>query len=560
MISTKPLLNSSDEPWQRLADNLPATPETIERLKLLRQLKAQQLSTEQQHAAEKIAAYAESTPGLVLTEDQQRADVILTGPQRHTLLVGGSRSGKTTLLVRGIGIRALRAPNSRHAILRFRANAARGSIALDTLPKVFRLCWPQVELIEHRQDGYYSLPNGSEIWVGGLDDKERVEKILGKEFATIFLNECSQIPYSSAIVVLTRLAQVVSGLTQRAYYDLNPVGKGHWTNELFGAKRDPISRQSLADPDNYARMFLNPVSNARNLSSEYLASLSLLPERQRKRFYDGVYVDEVDGALWTYERIEQLRVTEWPIERCTRVVVAVDPSGASNKEDEHKDEIGIVVAALGDDGHAYVLADRSVRDSPAVWGRITATAFHEFRADRVVAEVNFGGEMVRFVIQTADRNVPVEVITASRGKAVRAEPVSLLYDQGRVHHVGRFGALEDQLCAFSTSGYRGTDSPDRADALVWALTNLMVDQPEGAGLLEFYRQQAEATKAGATMKAGADTRLRAPAGTSTVYGLSGRQYTVGADRIVEVIDDDVKPLIALGFEKMATAAAPVASK
>jgi len=424
-------------------------------------------------------------PSFDLTTRQHQANALLIGPQRHTLLVGGSRSGKTTLLVRAIGVRASRAENSRHAILRFRGNAARSSIALDTLPKVFRLCFPEVPLVEHRQDGYYSLPNGAEIWVGGLDDKDRVEKILGQEYSTIFINECSQVSYASVVVALTRLAQVVPGLRQRAYYDLNPVGKGHWSNQIFGDKRDPVSRRPLANPDDYARMFLNPIDNAVNLSPEYLSSLENLPARQRKRFYEGVYVDELDGALWTYEVIEVTRVEEFPKERCRRIVVAVDPSGAGSKHDASADEIGIVVAALGDDGHGYVLADRSVRDSPAVWGRVAVEAYREFRADHIIAERNFGGEMVRFVIKAVDAKAPVRIVTASRGKSVRAEPVSALYEKRQVHHVGRFGVLEDQLCAFTTSGYRGGDSPDHADALVWALTDLMVEQPR-VGYCETY--------------------------------------------------------------------------
>jgi len=160
---------------------------------------------------------------------QRRALELLAGQQRHTLLVGGSRSGKTTLFVREIAKRAMRAERSRHAILRMHANAARSSIALDTLPKVFRTSFPNTELIEHRQDGFFELPNGSEIWVGGLDDAARVEKILGNEYSTLLLNECSEIPYSSVLVALTRLAQVVPELRQAAFYDLNPISKGHWT-------------------------------------------------------------------------------------------------------------------------------------------------------------------------------------------------------------------------------------------------------------------------------------------------------------------------------------------
>jgi phage terminase large subunit-like protein len=413
-----------------------------------------------------------------LTAAQQRANDLLSGPQRHTNLVGGARSGKTFLVVRAIVIRGLKWSYSRHAMMRFRGNAAWQSLALETLPDVMRKCFPGVELEPHRQDGYFRLPNDSEIWIGGLDDKERVEKILGKEFATIYLNECSQIPYLSATTAFTRLAQNIPGLRQRSITDLNPVGRGHWTNRLFGDKRDPVSMQPLLDPDNYARLFMNPEDNAANLSPEYLDSLRALPERQRRRFYLGVYVEDTEGALWTYEGIERCREPLPDKVDLRRVVVAVDASGASSRDDLAADEIGIIVAALGTNGHGYVLADRSCRESPTVWGRRVAQAVEEFSADAVVAEKNFGGEMVRFVIKTAAPNIPVKMVSASRGKVVRAEPVSALYGDDKapvkVHHVQRFPQLEDQMCSFTTLGYIGQGSPDRADALVWAITELIL--------------------------------------------------------------------------------------
>ncbi len=490
---------------------------------------------------------------LRLTDRQKLARELLQS-HRHTLLVGGSRSGKTTLLMHEIAARALRADNSRHAILRLHANAARASIALDTLPKVFRVAFPGERLKRHRAEGYFSLDNGSEIWIGGLGDQDQVEKILGKEYATIFLNECSQIPYASVLVAMTRLAQVVGGLTQAAYYDLNPTNKGHWTNLLFGDKRDPISRQPLADPDEYARLFLNPRDNAGNLSAEYLKSLENLPERQRKRFFEGVYIDDLDGALFSYEVIAQARVAEFALARSRRVVVAVDPSGASGRDDERADEIGIVVAARGDDGHAYVLADRSLRDAPAAWGRAAVQAYYEFKADRIVAEENFGGEMVRFVIRAADANAPVQVISASRGKVLRAEPVSALYEQGLVHHVGRFQVLEDQLCAFTTQGYRGEGSPDHADALVFAVSELMLK--DHAAILEFYRRQADERNEAAPTAVAApghdpSVRLQAPVGISGVHGRSGAYYGVGADSVVAVRPDDAEPLLSAGFVRVA---------
>ena len=423
---------------------------------------------------------------------QEAARRLLEGPQRYTCLAGGTRSGKTFLIVRAIIMRALQAKGSRHAILRFRANAARASIALGTLPQVVQLCFPGMPLKEHRQDGYFALPNGSRIWIGGLDDKDRVEKILGLEYATVFLNEASQIPYSSALIALTRLAQVSVGIHQHAFVDLNPLGKMHWTNVLFGDKRDPISMRLLNDPENYQRAFLNPTDNSTNLSMEFLESLQNLPEKQRKRFYEGVYVDEIDDALWTYETIDSNRCTpqDIPEEKRAAVVVALDPSGAAGRDDLGADEIGIVVAARGFDGDCYILADLSCREAPAVWGRRAVIAFHEYHADCIVAESNFGGEMVRATIQAADRNVPVRLVTASRGKAVRAEPVSVRYAQAQVHHAGRFGKLENQLCAFSASGYTGGGSPDHADAAIWALTHLF-GSDNGTGIIEFYRRESE---------------------------------------------------------------------
>lgn len=412
-----------------------------------------------------------------LTGRQRDALRLLGGPQRHTMLAGGARSGKTFLLTRGVVVRALKAAESRHAILRFRANAVRSSVALDTLPKVIRLCFPGLKLVEHRQDGFFEFPNGSQIWLGGLDDKERVEKILGQEYATLYFNECSQIPYSSILVARTRLAQVVPGLMQRALYDLNPAGTGHWTYREFIEGRDPISGAPLSAPDDFQHMFLNPGDNAKNLSPEFLRSLEALPEKQRRRFFDGMYVAEIDGALWTLDLIERCRAE--PISpgdyRLRRIVIAVDPSGAANKEDARSDEIGIIVAGMMDDGTAVILEDGTVRDGPSGWGKVVAGLYHKWGADRVIAERNYGGAMVEFVILTADKSIPVSVITASRGKHIRAEPVSALYEQGKVRHAGRFPEMEDQFTNFSTSGYMGDRSPDRADAAVWALTELMLD-------------------------------------------------------------------------------------
>ncbi len=417
-----------------------------------------------------------------LSKKQTEAHDLLGGPQMHTCLVGGSRSGKTFLIVRTIIVRALHAPHSRHLMVRFRANAIRASVWLDTFPKVMRLCFPELRSISRRQDGFEELPNGAQLWFGGLDEKDRVEKILGQEYATIYAGECSQIPYTSVLVMRTRLAQPGTGLKLRGFYDLNPTSTAHWTNLEFGEKKDPISLLPLRSAENYGRMFLNPHDNAENLDPDYLSSLDDLPESHRVRFRDGVYTVEIDGALWTSDMLELCReepiVPDVPGRRLgefQRIAVGVDPSGAQSRLDIKSDEIGIVVVGRRQDKSGVVLEDATLRGGPIEWGRRVAAMYKKWKADTVVAERNYGGAMVESTIKIADSSCKVQLVNASRGKTVRAEPIAALYETKRMTHAGRFPDLENQLTKFSKYGYKGDRSPDRADALVWAATELFID-------------------------------------------------------------------------------------
>lgn len=415
------------------------------------------------------------------TDKQLEAQRVLAGSATHLLLVGGSRSGKTFLLVRNIVMRALKAPKSRHAILRFRFNHVKASIVLDTFPRVMEVCFPEVKYSLDKTDWYVSLPNGSQIWFGGLDDKERTEKILGQEYVTIYLNECSQIPQQSRDVAVTRLAQAVDAvmkgrpnerLKPRMYYDENPPSKAHWTYKLFVQKIDPDTRQPLKAPEDYAFFQINPVDNAENLSDGYLKTLEGLSSRLQKRFLRGEFADATPNQLFSEDDIEKWRVLDGKVPDFVRVVVGVDPSGSGDADNADNDEIGVLVGGLGTDGNAYLLEDCSVKAGPATWGAVSTGAFDRHEADCIVGEVNFGGDMVRQVIQTARPRTPFKAVTASRGKAVRAEPFSALYEQGKVRHVGYFRELEDELVGFSTFGYTGAGSPNRADAWVWVLSEL----------------------------------------------------------------------------------------
>jgi phage terminase large subunit-like protein len=180
---------------------------------------------------------------------------------------------------------------------------------------------------------------------------------------------------------------------------------------------------------------------------------------------DAEMLEDAEGALWNRAMIEEGRVTRAPDLR--RVIVAIDPAGGSNR---NNDETGIIVAGMGVDGHGYVLTDASGRYSPEGWARRAIACYMSHSADRIVAEQNFGGAMVEATIRAVSRVVPIRMVHASRGKAVRAEPVVALYEQRKIHHVGNFPALEDQLCTWEPNS--GMPSPDRLDALVWAISEL----------------------------------------------------------------------------------------
>lgn len=423
------------------------------------------------------------TPPFKLTAVQTSANSLLAGDATHIMLFGGSRSGKTFLLVRAVCTRAIKAPKSRHAILRFRFNAVKNSIVLDTFPKVMALCFPGVKYTINKSDWFATLDeNGSEIWFAGLDDKERTEKILGMEFVTIYLNECSQIPYGSVETACTRLAQkaeqmAIGNMPQcqlkpRVYYDCNPPSKAHWTFRLFKERRHPDTKEALLRQNDYACMQLNPLDNKENLAEGYLDTLKAMSARARKRFLDGEFADATPNQLFPEEHIDRWRVTDGNLPDMVRVVVAVDPSGAGDEENAHNDAIGIVVAGLGTDGNAYIGPDLTVKAGPATWGKVATDAYERHEGDAIVGETNFGGAMVDHVIKTCRPRTNFIKVTASRGKVARAEPFSALYEQGKVRHVGYLSELEDELTAFSTYGYTGPNSPNRADALIWALAAL----------------------------------------------------------------------------------------
>ncbi len=252
---------------------------------------------------------------------------------------------------------------------------------------------------------------------------------------------------------------------------------GDWPRQLVTTTPRPIPliRRLFADPATAVTRAATQV-NAHHLAPTFLNSVvaRYAGTRLGRQELDGEIIEDRPDALWSRGSIEAGRVSAaLPL---TRIVVAVDPPASAR---QGADACGIVAAGVAESGHAYVLADESGGGlSPAAWASRAVALWHRLSADAIVAEVNQGGDMVRAVIGECDPAAPVIAVRAMRGKHVRAEPVAALYEQGRVHHVGAFAALEDELCDFGLDGLSNGRSPDRLDALVWALTVLCLG-PKG---------------------------------------------------------------------------------
>jgi phage terminase large subunit-like protein len=401
-----------------------------------------------------------------LTKRQNQVLAEIAG-KRRILLYGGSRAGKSWLIMFLIVLRALKV-KSRHMVLRKHFAHVKQSIVFDTFPALMRGFFEGMTYTLDKTHWFAEFENGSQIWFGGLDDKERTEKILGNEYSSIFFNECSQIAdYATIMTGLTRLAENTK-LPRVAFFDENPPSKRHWSYSVFIEGKLPKG-ETIANRDIYYHARLNPPDNEDNLPPDYINdTLATLPKKQRERFLEGKFQDDNEGALWSTEMItygEPLSLV--------RVVIAIDPAVTS---DPDSDETGIVVVGEDAVGGYWVLDDLSGIYTPVQMAHKVRIAYDRHKADRVIGEVNNGGDLVEAVLRNEMPNVPYTAVRASRGKFTRAEPISGLYERLRVKHSREFKELEDQMLSWSAK--KGEKSPDRVDALVWGLSFLSNDDTD----------------------------------------------------------------------------------
>lgn len=311
-----------------------------------------------------------------------------------------------------------------------------------------------------KTDRQLRWPNGAKSLIFTADEPERLR---GKQHMKLWADEVAAWRYEES------WTQAMLGLrlgnNPQAIATTTPRPRKLILELLKDPRTVPTRGSTFDNRKNLARQFIDSI--VRSYEGTRIGRQELYAE----------ILDDAPGALWRRDEIDSHRVKKAP--QLDRIVVAIDPA-VSDSEDSC--ETGIVVVGVGDcscmgtvERHAFVLGDVSGRYSPNVWANKALEAYHDHQADRIVAEVNQGGALVESNLRTVDKNVPYTAVRASRGKRTRAEPVSALYEQGKVHHVGSLPTLEDQMCQWDPT--MGDESPDRVDALVWALTELIVDGP-----------------------------------------------------------------------------------
>ena len=416
---------------------------------------------------------------------RQRQAVELMKSHRFNMLFGGAGSGKTWIAVSTIVLRALMAPNTLHTILRKELSTARVAIWDQTLPQVLKARWPDVPYHLNNQHSKLTFPhNGSVIRLGGVSDRNKLEKLLGPSQTTIYLNECTDMLADVFWYCDGRLREV-SVIEPKMICDCNPTFKSHWSNRFF-IEGVHLDKTKIKDHERFGYLKMNPRDNT-HLTEDYLSSLENMPSKMKKRFYDGDFTDDAEGALWRQKDIDNNRTHHLNYKHLIKdiplgfTVVAIDPATSKT---ENSDLTGIVAVGcaqkLRPDGleDFYVLADRSIKGTPLEWAQAAIELAKEVDADVIVAEKNQGGDMVEAILRSVDLRQhryrgKVDLVHATKGKLTRAEPIEALYEQGFVHHLAskELFDLEEEMTSYVPYMLSGIDSsPDRMDALVWAIS------------------------------------------------------------------------------------------
>jgi PBSX family phage terminase large subunit len=396
------------------------------------------------------------------TEKQRNLYKLMNG-ERVTLAEGGGRSGKTTAIIRWLFVDALSHPGTESLIVRQQFNDVKRSVLMQTIPKLQDIEGVSFAKYLNKTDFVYTLGNKSKIWLGGLDG-ERREKVLGQEYARIYVNEASQIAYKDYEILLTRLNPGI-GKSSKLFIDLNPTSTNSWIYKIFHERKYPDGRD--VPTDDFGVVKLNPSDNAKNLPPEYIETLKTLSAKQRERFLYGNYQED-GGTLWRREWIKYGGLKHAAHQG--RTVLGIDPSGSVDNDAQ-----GFVVTSRDTSDNSLVVQEaEEFHGTPNEWAMEAKRLYEVWNCDCAVAEKNYGGDMVEATLRNAAPYMNVHVATSTRGKLIRAEPVSALYERGIIRHRVEFPELENEMCSYT--GDSKQDSPNQLDALVFS-----VDEQMGGG-------------------------------------------------------------------------------
>ena len=387
-------------------------------------------------------------------------------PKRYTILTGGRGSGKSYHVAYFL-LWLIHEPGHVVLFTRYTLVSAGISIMPEFLEKIDLL--NKLDEFHITKDEIIHKVSGSRIIFKGIktssgNQTANLKSIQG--VTTFILDEAEELTdYDSFEKIDLSIRQ--QGIANRVVLVMNPSNKSHWVfTNYINANRDDVTHVHTTYMDNLA-----------NLSESFLEQA----ERTRKtnpirykHIFGGEWLDESEGILWNRMIINQHRTDTYTAKR---IVIGVDPATTATMD---SDETGIIVGCIDDNGNGYVLEDLSGRYSPSQWGALVGSAYTRWNADCIVAEKNQGGDMVETILRQHHKTARVKLVSATKGKAVRAEPIYGLYEQGKVYHVGQFPILEHQMVTFNPESGQ---SPDRVDALVWLFTDLMLKPKKS---IEFY--------------------------------------------------------------------------
>lgn len=403
---------------------------------------------------------------------------------RNILAAGGIRSGKTVALSAIMYFRALRAPGSTHAFFHAQRNVCKRNLFDEntgTFPEMLDILLPgYYDALKADKSGYVNqsdltvkLPNGSSFLFMGLDNPE---KLRGLKLSTAFVNEANFVDYQTIMTIRGRLSESIatidgSILETKMLFDLNPTFKSSWDHKVFVEGVVPGELKPIPNHDKtYRYLTINAIDNKANLPASLFEDFESMTEAQRRRDEFGMWSEDNPNALFNISNIIR---TPKSLEDMVEIVIAIDPAGTANKD---SDRTGIIVAGRDRDGGLHVLEDATMKAKPDVWIAKALELQKDYDANWIITEKNYGRDILETLMFRLAPNAPLKFVDAmGRSKRLRAEPVAALYERGRVSHARVFADLEQEMVEFDAPTFKG--SPDRVDAMVYALTHLSGIKP-----------------------------------------------------------------------------------